>query len=837
MASRFEKFSERARRVLSLAQEEATKFNHDYIGTEHILLGLIRESEGVAAKVLNNLKVDMEKIKSALEFIIGKGEKPTAGEIGLTPRAKKVIELAVDEARKQNHHYIGTEHLLIGLMREGGGYGSNVLESLDLSLDKIREETQNVLSRTVSSSSTSNTGTYTGKKKDSRTPTLDEISLDLTEKATNGELDPVVGRDTELQRVVQILSRRRKNNPVLVGEPGVGKTAVIERLAHLITDGDGLIPETLMGKRLVTLEIGSLVAGTKYRGEFEERLKKIVKELTQAKNCIVFIDEVHTLVGAGAAEGAVDAANILKPALARGDIQVIGATTQDDYRKYVEKDKALERRFQPVTIDEPDGELTVNILNGIKKQYEEYHDVKITDAAISSAVNLSNRYIPDRNLPDKAIDLIDEAGSRVRIKNSFVPPELREAKKELEKTRKWKENAISGQQYEKAAKFRDDELEQSAKVEKLIKAFETDKTKDAVQVTIDDISEVVSMWTGIPVTRLDNEDKEKLKSIENVLSLSVIGQEDAISSIAKSVRRARTGLKDPKRPIGAFLFLGPTGVGKTHLVKKLAEFLFGQEDAMVRFDMSEYMEKHSVTRLIGAPPSFVGYEEGGQLTEAVRRKSYCVVLLDEIEKAHEDIYNILLQVFEDGRLTDGKGRIVDFKNTIIVMTSNLGSSQLSATNLGFSTNPDTKNEEADYNSIKEKIIKETEDSVRGFRPEFINRLDDRIVFHPLSPDHIFAIVDLLMKDVRERLLEHGLSLSWTSSAKKYLSEKGFDSKLGARPLRRKIQDEIEDKLSDDLLNAKFSAGDDIEISATKDGEGIIISKKKATTKKSGSKSK
>ena len=832
MASRFEKFSERARRVLALAQEEATQFNHNYIGTEHILLGLIRESEGVAAKVLINLKADTQKIRSAVEFIIGKGDKPTTGEIGLTPRAKKVIELAVDEARKQSHHYIGTEHLLIGLMREGDGIGANVLESLELSLDVIRDETQNVLSKTASSGGQSQ-GPVSGKSKSSSTPTLDEIATDLTSKAENGELDPVVGRAAELERVVQILSRRRKNNPVLIGEPGVGKTAVIERLALLMVEGD--VPETLEGKRLVSMDIGSLVAGTKYRGEFEERLKKIVKELTRSKNCIVFIDEVHTLVGAGAAEGAVDAANILKPALARGDIQVIGATTQDDYRKYVEKDKALERRFQPVTIEEPDGELTVDILNGIKEQYENYHQVTITDDAINSAVNLSDRYITDRNLPDKAIDIIDEAGSRVRIRNSFYPKPLRDKKKELEKIRRWKEDAISSQQYEKAAKYRDDELEAAAEFETLDKEYEASKPKKAIQVTEDDISEVVSMWTGIPLKKLDNEDKERLKKIEEALSLDVIGQTEAINAISKAVRRARTGLKDPKRPIGAFLFLGPTGVGKTHLVKRLAEFLFGTEDSMIRFDMSEYRERHTVSRLIGSPPGYVGYDDGGQLTEAVRRKSYCVILLDEIEKAHEEIYNILLQVFEDGRLTDGKGRIVDFKNTIIVMTSNLGSQRIySEGRLGFTQ--DASNNTLDYKSLEERVLSEVEDPKNGFRPEFLNRLDDKIVFHPLEKVHIHEIVDLLLKEVSDRLKDHDLSLSWTDKAKEYLADNGFDPKMGARPLRRTIQEKVEDKLSDNLLNGKFTPGDSIVLDHDKKSDDLTIEKTKKVRKSLAEKS-
>ncbi len=833
MASRFEKFSERARRVLALAQEEATQFNHNYIGTEHILLGLIRESEGVASKVLQNLKADTQKIRSAVEFIIGKGDKPATGEIGLTPRAKKVIELAVDEARKQSHHYIGTEHLLIGLMREGDGIGANVLESLELSLDVIRDETQNVLSKTASSGSGQSKGTASSKGKSSTTPTLDEIATDLTSKAEKGELDPVVGRTAELERVVQILSRRRKNNPVLIGEPGVGKTAVIERLALLMIEGD--VPETLEGKRLVSMDIGSLVAGTKYRGEFEERLKKIVKELTRSKNCIVFIDEVHTLVGAGAAEGAVDAANILKPALARGDIQVIGATTQDDYRKYVEKDKALERRFQPVTIEEPDGELTIDILNGIKEQYENYHQVTITDDAINSAVSLSDRYITDRNLPDKAIDIIDEAGSRVRIRNSFYPKPLRDKKKELEKIRRWKEDAISSQQYEKAAKYRDDELETAAEFESLEKEYEASKPKKAIQVTEEDISEVVSMWTGIPLKKLDSEDKERLKKIENALSLDVIGQNEAITAISKAVRRARTGLKDPKRPIGAFLFLGPTGVGKTHLVKRLAEFLFGTEDSMIRFDMSEYRERHTVSRLIGSPPGYVGYDDGGQLTEAVRRKSYCVILLDEIEKAHEEIYNILLQVFEDGRLTDGKGRVIDFKNTIIVMTSNLGSQKIySEGRLGFTQ--DASNNSLDYKTLEERVLNEVEDPKNGFRPEFLNRLDDKIVFHPLEKSHIHEIVDLLLKEVSDRLKDHDLSLSWTEKAKGYLADHGFDPKMGARPLRRTIQEKVEDKLSDDLLNGKFTPGDSIELDFDKKQDALTIERTKKVKKSLAKKS-
>jgi ATP-dependent Clp protease ATP-binding subunit ClpC len=679
MPSRFEKFSERARRVLSLAQEEAQRFNHNYIGTEHILLGLVRETEGVAARVLSNLNVELVKVRSAVEFIIGRGERPTPGEIGLTPRAKKVIELAVDEARRLNHHYIGTEHLLIGLMREGEGVAAGVLESLGVSLEKVREETN----RIIQNQSSGKQGGDQSTSRSTRTPTLDELGVDLTQRAADGDLDPVVGRDTELQRVIQILSRRTKNNPVLIGEPGVGKTAIVEKLANLVVGGD--VPETLQAKRVVTLDMGALVAGTKYRGEFEERLKKVIAELKQAGNCVLFIDEMHTMVGAGAAEGAVDAANILKPSLARGELQVVGATTQDDYRKYVERDPALERRFQPVTVDAPDSIQTVDILRGVKGQYEAHHDLEITDEALETAATLADRYIADRQLPDKAIDLIDEAASRVRIKHSTVPKELREAQKELEAVRREKNEVISAQKYETAAELRDRELKLVTKIEQL----EADWKKDnpgvgEAKVTADDIAEVVAMWTRIPVTRLDVEEKERLIQMEDALRMHVVGQDEALNVISKAVRRSRAGLKDPKRPIGAFLFLGPTGVGKTHSVKKLAEYLFGEEDAMIRLDMSEFMEKHSVARLVGAPPGYVGFDEGGQLTEAVRRRSYSVILLDEIERAHPDVFNILLQVFEDGHLTDSKGRKVDFKNTVIVMTSNLGSNLIQTSGgLGF----------------------------------------------------------------------------------------------------------------------------------------------------------
>jgi len=820
MPSRFEKFSERARRVLSLAQEEAQRFNHNYIGTEHILLGLVRETEGVAARVLLNLNVELVKVRSAVEFIIGRGERPTPGEIGLTPRAKKVIELAVDEARRLNHHYIGTEHLLIGLMREGEGVAAGVLESLGVGLEKVREETNSIIQKQSSSQSSSSRSTT----RTSRTPALDELGVDLTKRAADGDLDPVVGRDSELQRVIQILSRRTKNNPVLIGEPGVGKTAIVEKLAHLVVDGD--VPETLQGKRVVTLDMGALVAGTKYRGEFEERLKKVIGELKTAGNCVLFIDEMHTMVGAGAAEGAVDAANILKPSLARGELQVVGATTQDDYRKYVERDPALERRFQPIVVDAPDAITTVEILRGVKGMYEQHHDLEILDEALETAATLADRYIADRQLPDKAIDLIDEAASRVRIKHSTVPKSLREAQKELDAVRREKDEVISAQKYETAAELRDRELKLVTKIEQLDAGWKKENPDAGeAKVTADDIAEVVAMWTRIPVTRLDVEEKERLINMEDALRLNVVGQDEAISVISKAVRRSRAGLKDPKRPIGAFLFLGPTGVGKTHSVKKLAEYLFGEEDAMVRLDMSEFMEKHSVARLVGAPPGYVGFDEGGQLTEAVRRRSYSVILLDEIEKAHPDVFNVLLQVFEDGHLTDSKGRKVDFKNTVIVMTSNLGSSLIqSSGGIGFNFGRQDS-ETLDYQRVKDRVLEAVKDPQNGFKPEFLNRIDSTVVFHPLERAHILEIVDIMMKEVEGRVLEHGLVMQVTDATRDYLVERGFDPKMGARPLRRLIQDEIEDELSEKLLRNEFGAGDTVELDFI-DGAIVVQTPKK-----------
>ena len=799
MASRFEKFSERARRVLSLAQEEAQRFNHNYIGTEHILLGLVRETDGVAAKVLTSLGVELTKVRSAVEFIIGRGERATPGEIGLTPRAKKVIELAVDEARRLSHNYIGTEHLLIGLLREGEGVPAGVLESLGVNLDKVRGETSRILSQSASQSQGSGSG-----RTSTRTPTLDQLGIDLTAAARAGKLDPTVGREQEIQRVTQILSRRTKNNPVLVGEPGVGKTAIVEALAQRIASND--VPGTLQGKRLVTLDMGALVAGTKYRGEFEERLKKVIEEIRGSGNCVLFIDEIHTMVGAGAAEGAVDAANILKPSLARGELQTIGATTLDDYRKYVERDPALERRFQPVRVEEPSVAETIEILRGVKGRYEEHHQLEINDEALRAAANLAARYISDRFLPDKAIDLIDEAASRVRINHSTTPLSVKEATKLLESVKKEKDEAIAERQYEFAAELRDREAKLADKLSELEQTWKDDQGSEQPLVNEENIAEVVSMWTSIPVTRLAATETERLVHMEERLEEKVIGQSEAINLVSKAVRRARAGMKDPKRPTGIFQFLGPTGVGKTYLVKKLAEFLFGSEDSMIRIDMSEFMERHSVARLVGAPPGYVGYDDGGQLTELVRRKSYCVILLDEIEKAHPEVFNILLQIFDDGHLTDSKGRKVNFRNTIIVMTSNIGSDLIRQDrSIGFSARneSDSKSEEK-YNRMRDNVMDEVK---RFFRPEFLNRIDGSVVFHQLSREHMTTIVGLMLNEVVSSLIEKGIDLEVTDDAKDWLCDKGFDPVFGARPLRRVIQDNLEDKLSDAILAGELGPAD------------------------------
>ncbi len=806
MADRFDKFTERARKVLTLAQEEAQRFNHNYIGTEHLLLGLVREGEGVAAKVLANMGVELSKVRSAVEFIIGRGDRMVMGEIGLTPRAKKVIELAVDEARRLNHHYIGTEHILLGLVREGEGIAAGVLESLGVSLDKVRAQVIHLLSQ-------SSTYTQHESRQPTRTPTIDQMGIDLTAAARSGKLDPVIGRLTEIERVVQILSRRTKNNPALIGEPGVGKTAIVEGLAQRIVAGD--VPETLTGKRLLTLDIGSLVAGTKYRGEFEERLKKIVEEIRTAGNCVMFIDELHTLVGAGAAEGAVDAANILKPSLARGDLQCIGATTLDEYRKYIERDAALERRFQPVTVEEPTIEETIAILKGIKERYEAHHRLEISEEAIQAAADLAARYIADRFLPDKAIDLVDEASSRVRLKKSKAPPSLKDALQGLEAVQREKEAAISAQQYELAADLRDREVKLREKIDALEAGWQETQAAGKTVVTGEHIAEVVSMWTGVPVTRIAMEESERLLQMEDALHKRVVGQQEAVVTISRAVRRARAGLKDPKRPIGSFIFLGPTGVGKTELARALAEFLFGSEENMIKIDMSEFMERHSVARLVGAPPGYVGYEEGGQLTEAVRRKGYSVVLLDEIEKAHPEVFNMLLQVMEDGRLTDAKGRKVDFRNTIIVMTSNVGADLIKRdTTLGFAPRgSEVSNSESAYVKMKEKVLGELK---KTFRPEFMNRIDSVVVFRALNKEEIRRIVDILMGRVRAQLIEQKITLEVDDEAKDLLAENGWDPQFGARPLRRTIQNMIEDELAEQLLQGQIKQGSTVKVTVKDD---------------------
>ena len=811
MSTGFERFSEGARRVLTRAQGEAQRLGHSYIDTEHILLGIAGEESGVAARVLGNLGMSMSKIQAAVEFVIGKGERrATSGDVDLARRAKRAIEFAVDEARRLNSNYIGVEHLLLGLLRETEGVAFSVLESLGITLERTREEVSKVVKQ-------ESMRTRSAGRAATRTPTLDQLGTDLTALARADKLDPIVGRHKEIERVVQILSRRTKNNPALIGEPGVGKTAVIEGLAQRIIAGE--VPEVLQGKRIVALDIGALVAGTKYRGEFEERLKRVIDEEKAAGNCILFIDEMQTIVGAGAAEGAVDAANILKPALSRGEIQCIGATTMDDYRKYVEKDPALERRFQPVLVAEPTTEETLAILRGIKHRYEEFHQLDISDEALEAAAPLATRYIADRFLPDKAIDLVDEASSRVRIKRGSPPMGLAEARRALESVRKEKEAAIAAQQYDYSGELRDREIQLLEKIETMEKEWQVKQEQGRPVVTSEDIAEVVSMWTGIPVVRLTTDETSRLLQMEEALHRRIIGQDEAIDTVAKAVRRARAGLKDPRRPIGAFIFLGPTGVGKTELVRALAEFMFGSEDALVRLDMSEFMERHSVARLVGAPPGYIGYEEGGQLTEAVRRKSYCAILLDEIEKAHYDVFNILLQIFDDGHLTDAKGRRVDFRNSIIVMTSNVGAELIKRDmSIGFSTHVDDEGKQhVEYDKMKGKVLGEMK---RIFRPEFLNRLDATVVFHALNKEHIRQIVDLMLNQVVSSLKEKGVTLEVTDEAKDFIGNKGYDPVFGARPLRRSIQTLVEDQLSEALLRGEFMPGDTVVVDCADDS--IVI---------------
>ncbi|MDQ7820044.1 MAG: ATP-dependent Clp protease ATP-binding subunit [Armatimonadota bacterium] len=809
----FERFTERARRVIILAQEEAKRLNHSAVGTEHILLGIIREGEGVASKVLESLNISPERVRAEIESAIGRGERAPYEEVAFTPRAKKVLELALDEARRLGHNYIGTEHLLLGLIREGEGVAARVLEAMGADLERVRAQVVYLLGEE---------GTTTYTKQASKTPTLDEFGRDLTKLAREGKLDPVIGREREIERVIQVLSRRTKNNPALIGEPGVGKTAITEGLAQRIVRGD--VPDVLRNKRVVQLDLAALVAGTKYRGEFEERMKKVMDEIRKAQNeVILFVDELHTLVGAGAAEGAIDASNILKPALARGELQCIGATTLDEYRKYVERDAALERRFQPILVSEPTVEQTIEILKGLRERYEAHHGVTISDEALVAAATLAEKYIADRFLPDKAIDLMDEAASKIRLQASFLPQEVRQAMERVERVRREKEEAIKNQDFEKAALLRDKEKVLRQKLEELESSWKREKGRDVSTVTAEDIADVVSSWTGIPVTRLVEEETQRLLRMEESLHERIVGQEEAVSAVAKAVRRARTGLKDPRRPVGSFIFLGPTGVGKTELARALAEFLFGDENALIRIDMSEYSERHTISRLVGSPPGYVGYEEGGQLTEAVRRRPYSVVLFDEIEKAHPEIFNVLLQILDDGRLTDAQGRTVDFKNTVIIMTSNVGAPLLEKeVAIGFRPIRDEQEAmETAYARMKERI---TEELRRTFRPEFLNRIDEIIIFRPLTSQQIKAIVDILIARVRRELRGQNMDLELTEAAKELLAREGFDPTFGARPLRRTIQRLIEDQLSDELLRGNFSPGDTVVVDARDDR--IIFERKR-----------
>jgi ATP-dependent Clp protease ATP-binding subunit ClpC len=813
----FERFTDRARRVVVLAQEEARMLNHNYIGTEHILLGLIHEGEGVAAKALESLGISLEGVREQVEEIIGQGQTPPAGHIPFTPRAKKVLELSLREALQLGHNYIGTEHILLGLIREGEGVAAQVLQKLGADLSRVRTQVIQLLSGYAGGEGAQGgqgkAGVSGGPADDPKgSPVLDQFGRNLTQHAREGKLDPVIGRTREIERVMQVLSRRTKNNPVLIGEPGVGKTAIVEGLAQMIVSGT--VPETLKDKQLYTLDLGALVAGSRYRGDFEERLKKVLKEITSRGDIILFIDELHTLVGAGAAEGAIDAASILKPMLARGELQTIGATTIDEYRKHLEKDAALERRFQPIQVEEPTVAHTIEILKGLRDRYEAHHRVTITDGALVAASNLADRYISDRFLPDKAIDLIDEAGSRLRIRRLTAPPDLQDLEEEAARVRKDKESAIDEQDFEKAAQLRDNEkklLERKAARER---EWKSDGMDSVLTLDDEDVAEVLSNWTGIPVFKLTEEETQKLLRMENELHRRIVGQEEAIAAVSKSIRRTRSGLKDPKRPSGSFIFLGPSGVGKTELAKTLAEFLFGDEDALIHLDMSEYMEKHTVSRLIGSPPGYVGYEEGGQLTEAVRRRPFSVVLFDEVEKAHPDVFNALLQILEDGRLTDAQGKAVDFKNTVLIMTSNLGTRNLGKQAIGLAAKAD---ESDTYERMKQQVNEELK---QHFRPEFLNRIDEVIVFHQLTREQVKDIVDLMIKRVKEQLRSKDLDIELTEDAKAWLADNGYDPQLGARPLRRTIQREVEDKLSEKILFGEYSAGQLIVVDV--DGEDLVF---------------
>src|SRR6266542_1775753 len=804
----FERFSDRARRVVVLAQEEARMLNHNYIGTEHILLGLIHEGEGVAAKALESLGISLEAVRSQVEEIIGQGQAATTGHIPFTPRAKKVLELSLREALQLGHNYIGTEHILLGLIREGEGVAAQVLQKLGADVNKVRQQVIQLLPGHAGKAEG-----QPGEQAPQGSMVLDQFGRNLTQLARETKLDPVIGREKEIERVMQVLSRRTKNNPVLIGEPGVGKTAIVEGLATKIVKGD--VPETLKGKQIYTLDLGALVAGSRYRGDFEERLKKVLKEIKTRGDIVLFIDELHTLVGAGAAEGAIDAGSILKPMLARGELQTIGATTRDEYRKHLEKDAALERRFQPIHVEQPTVAHTIDMLKGLRDRYEAHHRVSYTDDALVAAANLSDRYISDRFLPDKAIDLIDEAGSRMRIRRMTAPPSVREMDEKIAEVRMKMESAVDSQDFERAARLRDEErglLEEKNEREQEWKTTEMDVLSE---VDEEEIAEVLSAWTGIPVFKLTEEETEKLLRMEDELHRRYIDQEEAVHAVSKSIRRTRAGLKDPKRPSGSFIFLGPSGVGKTELSKALAEFLFGDEDALVQLDMSEYMEKHTVSRLIGSPPGYVGYEEGGQLTEAVRRKPFSVVLFDEIEKAHPDVFNTLLQILEDGHLTDAQGHKVDFKNTIIIMTSNLGTRDIQkGPAIGFAARPDEK---LTYEKMKDRVMEELK---RSFRPEFLNRIDEVIVFHSLSREDVKNIVDLMLKRVREQLKTKDLEIELSDAAKELLAEKGYDVSLGARPLRRTLQRLVEDPLSEKLLWKEFKAGQTVIVDA-RDGEIVF----------------